>query len=256
MAHEAARVQLRLRGQRFEAQREVLVLNATFFNEFFAGRIHAHPEESERGTDGPVTSERHGVTFTYERRRPEQVASAGSTSGLAPSTARDVFDFGAMSNEHFGAVIASLRKGKPTFRWQELGFEQQKTLAQHVRFFGIRMLESVCREPTAPPPPMRGDDDDDLELPECGCMYCGTTEHATEKCPRHDNLMLAAQTLAIADAASRGDAPPAGCEMALARAVREAAERSAEEEAAFHAREAAELEAIKAAEVCGRPMGD
>jgi hypothetical protein len=245
-----SRVQMKLRGQRFEAQRDVLLQNATFFADFFADRVVRFPEEAANGTDGPVPLEVNGVAFTYERKKPEVAPVEGSLSGHTVSTASDMFDFGAMPNEHFGALIVSMRKGRATFRYDELGFEQQKLVSDHVRFFGVKMLADVCKAPPAPPPAIRGESDDDLEMPEFGCEYCGTTEHPTASCPRKDNLLLAAQTIAIANAQAAGAPVPPGCEGALARAVLAAQSR----DAADLQREADEIAAAERAAQTGQPL--
>ena len=241
---DVPRVQIKLRGQRFESAKETLLQQSGFFARFFQGRVENHPDEGEAGTDGPLELSEGTVQFTYERKGAGAPIEGGG--GLGVSTARDLFDFGPMSNEFFGGIVASMRKGKPTFKWTELGFEQQKTMSEHVRIFDIYMLRDLCKAPTAPPPVIRGDSDDDLEMPECGCEYCGTTEHATAVCPRKDNIMLAAQTIAIANAKEAGQEPPAGCEMALARAAERAAAADAAEAKAQEEREVAEAEAATA----------
>ena len=96
----------------------------------------------------------------------------------------DVFDFGDTFPDHFGSIIATLRKGKITFRWKELSYHQQLVFTGHIGFFGVAKYAEGYSVPAAEKPEMAALVDDDLEMPAAGCAWCGTSAHSTETCTR------------------------------------------------------------------------
>jgi hypothetical protein len=108
----------------------------------------------------------------------------------------DVFNFGDSYSDHFGSIIATLRKGKITFKWPELSYHQQLIFVGHIDFFGVSKYAADYSAPAAPKPEMGALADDDLEMPEAGCAWCGTTAHSTEQCTRFTGNKPAADAAA------------------------------------------------------------
>ena len=206
-APAAPRVQLKLNGNRFEAERHVLIANSAFFRGFYG------LEPAAADAAAATASANKPVVPSGPTPMPNDPAVTYTVAPAADDPTKAVFDFGKLPQEGFGAVLASMRKGKTTFRWAELDYAQQVATSRLIRLFGIECFGSQYDAPTAPPPAaVTVEDDGGLPPPTVGCSWCGTTAHATVDCTKFRATVDASVAASAARDASKDAAAGAAGE--------------------------------------------
>jgi hypothetical protein len=170
------RVQLRIRGQRFESAASTLVALCTEFRTYFDQLSQAAMDSSDplpllemRLCDNtmPATSISCPVVLDKDKKLFQiEVASTtvqetGQESVDVPSVpqaAAATRGCGALDAEFVGVILVYLRnyvkkqgEARLTARWDEMPFDQQRSFARVVNAFGVEPLQPQYGTPTAAP---------------------------------------------------------------------------------------------------------
>ena len=191
LGEQAHRVQIKLRGRRFEFEPACLLTHSALFRSWYEQPADDAAEFARHCRAGEL----HPAAPMFEFRR-SVVGSPGSGAAGAATVpcALDVFDFGAdavpeSAPDYFGAIQISMRKNRrPPFCWDEMNRMEQQSVAWIVN--GMMLHSELFAEfavPTAAvaaaEPLADGHADDFLPAAAVGCHTCGLATHAPDECP-------------------------------------------------------------------------
>ena len=150
------RLQLRIRGQRFEAAVDVLTSTCTAFRVYFTQAALAPSDAAlpalELYLPGELPTTMYPVTLDVAKKLfLVDVAKASGAGGCSSSN-------GGLDPEFVGVVLVYLRnfakkqqQARLSARWDEMPYDQQRSFATVVTAFGVEPLLPAHGTPTAMP---------------------------------------------------------------------------------------------------------